>query len=399
MGGVTGARDGVVVAVDGGNSKTDVLVVDSGGTVLGRARGPGASPQTVGVPRALAALAALVEAALAGAGLPTERPYATHVSAYLAGLDLPEEEEILHRALVERDWAPSVAVGNDTFALLRAGTPDGVGVAVVCGAGINCVGVGPDGAVHRFPALGRVSGDWGGGLCLGEEALWWAARAEDGRGPDTALRAAVCAHFGAASVLEVVRRLHTGGLPAVRLHELCPVLFAVAAGGDAVARGVVDRLEDEVAVLGTVSLRRLGMTGGTPAVLLGGGVLTGVGEEVIAGIRRRCRVAAPGADVRVVQLPPVVGAALLGLDVLGAAPAAEARLRAAGHPFAGQPAASTKGSGSATMARTAEAAAPRTAASPPSTDGSTDTGDQAELSTRVPSSVVSGSASQGCSRA
>ena len=31
------------------------------------------------------------------------------------------------------------------------------------GAGINGVGVGPDGAVVRFPALGAVSGDWGGG--------------------------------------------------------------------------------------------------------------------------------------------------------------------------------------------------------------------------------------------
>ena len=54
-------------------------------------------------------------------------------------------------------------VDNDTFAVLRAGTERGWGVAVVCGAGINCVGVSPDGRHARFPALGTITGDWGGG--------------------------------------------------------------------------------------------------------------------------------------------------------------------------------------------------------------------------------------------
>ena len=53
-------------------------------------------------------------------------------------------------------------------------------MAVVCGAGINCVGMRPDGRTARFPALGRFSGDWGGGWALAEEALYHAARAADG---------------------------------------------------------------------------------------------------------------------------------------------------------------------------------------------------------------------------
>ena len=75
-----------------------------------------------------------------------------------------------------------MVVRNDTFAILRAGVEEPRGVAVVCGAGINCVGMRPDGRVARFPALGRVSGDWGGGGGLFEEAMWRGARAEDGRG-------------------------------------------------------------------------------------------------------------------------------------------------------------------------------------------------------------------------
>ena len=88
-------------------------------------------------------------------------------------------------------WAARTIVGNDTFAVLRAGTERGWGVAVVCGAGINCVGVAPDGRQARFPALGSITGDWGGGYDVGLAAVSAAARSEDGRGPRTSLEQAV----------------------------------------------------------------------------------------------------------------------------------------------------------------------------------------------------------------
>jgi N-acetylglucosamine kinase-like BadF-type ATPase len=212
--------------------------------------------------------------------------------------------------------------------LLRAGTTDGVGVAVVCGAGINCVGVAADGRVHRFPALGRISGDWGGGFHLGSEALWWAVRAADGRGPGTALLPAVVDHFGARDVFEVIERLHFESLPRAVVHELCPLLFRVAAEGDVVAGQVVERLIEEVVTMASVTIRRLDMINEAPVVVLGGGVLTGVESSVIEAIERQCVLTAPRAQVRVVDIAPVVGAALLGLDAIGADPAAKTRLRA-----------------------------------------------------------------------
>jgi N-acetylglucosamine kinase-like BadF-type ATPase len=252
-----------------------------------------------------------------------------HTSAYLAGLDFPREEAALHAALAARGWSDTLTVGNDTLALLRAGSSDGTGVAVVCGAGINAAGVGPDGRVHRFPALGKVSGDWGGGYRLGEEALWWAVRAEDGRGPGTALRAAVAGYYGAETLLEVVQGLHFGEIGTASLHGLCPLLFQVAAAGDQVAQEVVTRFVEEVGSLVAVILRRLRLTTSEPEIILGGGVLTGVGAPVIAEIERRCLKVAPRAVVSVVDVNPVVGAALFGLDALGAPASAKTALKAA----------------------------------------------------------------------
>jgi len=329
------ALPGAVLAVDAGNSKTDVALVAGDGSVLGTARGGGFRPPAVGAGAAVASLAGAVARAAEDAGLgtaPEGAPLVEHVSACLAGADLPREERELAARIDARGWGRTGRVANDTFAILRAGLPDDGsvrhGVAVVCGAGVNCVGVAGDGRTHRFPAVGRLSGDWGGGGGLAEEALWHAARAEDGRGGDTELARALPAHFGLPSMYALIEAFHLGDLPDGRRHELVPVLFAVAAGGDATARALVHRQADEIVAMAVVALDRLGLLGTPTPVLLGGGVAAArhplLHDRVLSLLAER----APRAAVRVVTAPPVLGAGLLALDHLRAGPAAHARLRA-----------------------------------------------------------------------
>ncbi|MER6945147.1 BadF/BadG/BcrA/BcrD ATPase family protein [Nonomuraea sp. NPDC000554] len=316
-----------VLALDGGNSKTDVLLVAADGTVLSQVRGPGASAQSVGVAASAAILDGLVQQAVRQVDPEARPPYVRHTAAYLAGVDFGREQEALTRALAELGWSEGITVDNDTFALLRAGTRRGHGVAVVCGAGINCVAVAPDGRTLRFPAIGRLSGDWGGGLFLGDETLWRAVRAEDGRGPDTALRPAVLAHFGVSTVAELVEQLHFGEVRRTRLQELNPQLLAIARAGDAVATKVVDRLAEEVVLLASAALRRLDLLDVPVDIVLGGGILAAGDQYLLDRIRTGCRQTAPKAETLVVDVPPAVGAALLGLQEIGAAAEVEDHLR------------------------------------------------------------------------
>ncbi|MFD8633898.1 N-acetylglucosamine kinase [Streptomyces sp. NPDC059533] len=320
-----------VLAIDAGNSKTDASLIAADGTVLGSGRSGGFQPPRSGVEAAVDVLGQAVSAAAEAAGLPAPgpgSPYAAQVSACLANADLPVEERRLTEAIGARGWGAATEVRNDTFAILRAGVEEPCGVAVVCGAGVNCVGMTPDGRTARFPALGRISGDWGGGGGLADEALWFAARAEDGRGGPTELARALPAHFGLASMRELIEALHLGGIPGGRRHELVPVLFAVAAGGDPVAVALVHRQADEVVTMATVALRRLELLDRDVPVVLGGGVLTArhpqLNDRVAEGLAER----APLARMHVITAPPVLGSALLGLDALGAPPPAHARLRA-----------------------------------------------------------------------
>jgi N-acetylglucosamine kinase-like BadF-type ATPase len=238
------------------------------------------------------------------------------------------EEERLAAALHARAWGASTQVRNDTFAVLRAGVTEPRGVAVVCGAGINCVGMRPEGRTARFPALGRVSGDWGGGWGLAEEALWHASRAEDGRGVPTALVRTLPGYFGLASMYALIEALHLEHIEPARRHELTPVLFATAADGDPVARSLVDRLAEEVATMATVALTRLDLLEEETPVVLGGGVLAARHPRLDDGVRDLLASLAPKAVPQVVTASPVLGAALLGLDRVGAGREVQERVRA-----------------------------------------------------------------------
>jgi N-acetylglucosamine kinase-like BadF-type ATPase len=327
-------NDGLVLAVDGGNSKTDVVLADRNGRTLSHVRGPGSSPHHLGVEGAVDLLDDLVQKAAAQAGVGDRGPVADLAEVYLAGVDFPSEKDAVTAEVARRGWAAEQVVDNDGFALMRAGTDAPDAVAVVCGAGINCVGVARDGRHARFASLGRISGDWGGGYELGDEALWWAARADDGRGPATVLTERVPEFFGLPDVPSVYESIHFGRLPHRRLIELAPTVLAASRDGDPVARSIVVRLADEVVAFARAALTRLAMLDMPTVVVLGGGVLTSRDEILLAEVETRLAAAAPRARCSVTEVSPVVGAALLGLDRVGASPEAKRTLRA-GLPLTG----------------------------------------------------------------
>jgi N-acetylglucosamine kinase-like BadF-type ATPase len=313
-----------VLAVDGGNSKTDLAVIGVDGTLIATARGPGSSHHHIGLAGTVEQLRTLFHEASGHSNGAIPR---LGVLA-LAGADQPEEETALQAAISVQDWAPRVIVRNDTFAVLRSGTDSPDGVAVVCGAGINCVGVAADGRVVRFASLGGVTGDWGGGSDVGMGALGAAVRAEDGRGPDTVLVDVMASHFGRADATAVALDVQANRISIWQLGEVTPAVFAAAADGDAQARLLMDRTADEVAAFVRAALTRLGMSRNEVPVVLGGSILRAGWSRLDARIDELVARDAPRARVVRTPYPPLVGAALLALDEIGAPAGAHDRLRA-----------------------------------------------------------------------
>lgn len=315
--------EGLAVAVDGGGTKTDAVALSIDGDIVDRRRGPGSSPHFEGLDASVRVVDELVRG-VAG----DER--VSQADLYLSGLDLPVEIEAYRAAVAVLEWAPPrLVVDNDLFALLRAGTEEPNAVAVVCGSGVNAMGVRADGAIVRFPSLGALSGDWGGGSGLGPEALWHAARDVDGRGPKTILTEMLAERLGAASVPALIEELHFGRRPYNDLTDVTPAIFEAAAAGDEVAIGLVERQADEVVAFVRAIVGRLGFASQGVPVVLGGSILTAGHELLDRRIDAGVHDVAGAARIVRLSAPPILGAALAALAHAGAGAAALARARAA----------------------------------------------------------------------
>ena len=103
-------------------------------------------------------------------------------------------------------------------------------------------------------------------------------------------------------------------------------MFAQAAN-DAAAAAIVERLAAEVVALARVALTRLGLAERPCEVVLGGGLLRAGDQRLQAAIAAGLKEVGDEIAVHTTDAPPVVGAALLGLDWLGSDDGAKDRAR------------------------------------------------------------------------
>ena len=244
-------RRGGVLAIDGGNSKTDVVLVGADGEVLGPRAGRA-------VPAAPGRAPTRPSAGLAprwSSGRRRGRLAATDRGATTSRRTWPtrtcrSSSEALDDAVAAHGWGASSAGRQRHLrrccapaSTSRAGSPWSAAPASTASASRRTA---RDRAVPRArPHLRRL----GRGRRLWQEAMWWAARAEDGRGPDTALRDGAAAHFGLASMADAdrggpPRRARRGAVP-----RADPGAVRRRRGGDAVAADVVRRQAEEIVAL------------------------------------------------------------------------------------------------------------------------------------------------------
>lgn len=318
----------LVLGVDGGNTKTIALVATCDGQIVGSGRGGNSDIYGAGSPEAaLAALDGAMSAALKAAGVEPAQLAAAAFS--LAGADWPEDFALLEAALRQRGFTRRLQVVNDGVGGLRAGSPDGYGVAVICGTG----------AATAARAPGRLwwTSYWQGpqgASQLGKKALHAVYRAELGLDPPTTLAARVLAHFGADTVEAVLHTMTRRGRDPAQLDahlgRLAPALLDEAAAGDAVAHALV---ADHGAALGDYALtaaRKVGLEREPFYLVLSGGVLRHPAPLLRDALIARVAASVPGVRPVVSRLEPAAGAVLLALDEAGHAvdEAVRERLRA-----------------------------------------------------------------------
>ena len=256
------------VGIDGGGTRATAVVTDGRGAELARVEGE-AGLVLAGDPAAGApALGALVARALAAAGA---EPPAAVLCCALAGAGREEQARPLAAALERLAVARRIRVATDAEAAFHDAFGNGPGILLIAGTGSIAWGRGEDGRTARVGGWGHLLGDEGSGYALGLGALRAAARAHDGRGPETRLLRRVLEHTGLDSPEALIAWAATASKAAIA--ALAPLVASAAAEGDAVARTLVDEAARELAGHAAALHRRLGPWSAPPPIALAGGLL------------------------------------------------------------------------------------------------------------------------------
>ena len=303
----------VVVGIDGGGSKTRVVVADETGRVLGSVDGPASAVRPGAVEHSADVIVACVRDALAHAGLEHVVPRVCYVG--VAGVGREPEREALWQALVAREAAEDVAVHPDAQIALDDAFGEGAGILLVAGTGSIAYGRAPDGSFQRAGGWGPVIGDEGSGAWLGRRALNVAAASADGREPETALVGALLTAIGADDPSAMIGWA-AAATPA-HFASLAPAVLRVAADGDLRANTLVSLAVEELVVHVRTLGRRLFVDerAAIPLALAGGLLVRGA--PMRRRLEQRLRSAVPGAQLRQDDVEPARGAVRGALRLLG----------------------------------------------------------------------------------
>ena len=234
------------LGVDGGQSSTTVLIGDESGRVLGAGEaGPcNHAGAAEGRARFERAVSEGLQAACARAGL--DPATVRFESACLGMSGGPEDKQAI---LAQTLRVGHLIVTHDAGIALSGATATGQGIATIAGTGSIAFGRNAEGRTVRAGGWGYIFGDEGSGFDIARQALRAALRMEEGWGPPTSLRQALLDATGLRNANEVLHLFYTSEWHRSRVALLAELADAAAAGGDAVAMGILNGAAVALAIL------------------------------------------------------------------------------------------------------------------------------------------------------
>ena len=252
-----------VIGIDAGGTKTVGLLADEDGNITTKARGGGANMVVHGELAVEKVLYQIIED-LDGPG-----PIAA-ICLGMAGVDRPEEKELMHGVLRRLGMRQAVHIVPDALVALVAGAPEGVGIAVVAGTGSIAYGIDPAGKTARSGGWGYLLGDEGSAFWLGHAAIRQGVRAADGRGPATTLFDRVAEKLDLDVPDGLVKWFYDQKLSRHRVADLASVVEEAANDGDDAASSRLAQAAQHLARAGRSVARQLEFENPFPFVPAGG---------------------------------------------------------------------------------------------------------------------------------
>jgi N-acetylglucosamine kinase-like BadF-type ATPase len=304
-----------ILGIDGGGTKTHAAIVDQSGRLCGAGRAGPSNYDDVGVAAARENMLRSVEQARAQAHLGA-MPFDA-VFLGMAGVVSPTDRAAIRQIARDLDLASAdrIGVDHDCRAALAGALSGRAGIILIAGTGSSCFGVNRAGQSWRAGGWGQLISDEGSGYWLGVQALHAAVRAYDGRGPSTVLLERIREQLALADMNDIMHRLYVDGMGRAEIAALAPLVVSAAREMDAVAAQLIHQGAGDLADCVLAVARRLGMDDRPCELGLVGGVFQ-ARDVVVPALQSALLRSLPECRIAARELPPVLGACLLGLQLL-----------------------------------------------------------------------------------
>jgi len=308
----------ILVGMDGGSTKTRLIVSDSTGHVLGRAAGGPSNCGLFEMSRLVDNFDGMFEEAARQSG--TQVLDVVYLGS--AGVNRASDFSTLE-AIIRKTSSVSlgkVCVDTDAMIGLAGGLCRDSGVVLIAGTGSVCFGRSPLGKTWQTGGREYLVDDRGSAYRIALEGLIAAVRSADRRGQVTALEGTFFELLGISTPSEIVSRLHYPRaaetlVDKTYLAGLAPYVFSCALSGDGVASAIIDREVNELIHMVDVVVRQLEWTESEVPLVLIGSVANR--PEIRQTIASRLRQINPTLRILDPILSPEGGALLLAAKLAG----------------------------------------------------------------------------------
>lgn len=306
----------LVLGVDGGGSKTQALLADEDGYILGRGSSGPSNFYSAGRQASQQAVLAAVQSAFQQAGIPQQK--VAVICLGLGGVDRPEERSQVTAWLAEQALADHCYVDNDVFLLLWCGGMQGWGAGLIAGTGSIAVGRNQSGETVRAGGWGHLIGDEGSGYAIGLAALQAAARCADGRGEHTRLLDDILSSWNLSQPSDLIPVIYGPVENRIaKIAHLAELVKVAAETGDPVANRIESQAADDLAIALQAVIARLGIAGSVPTAF-GGSVLVH-NQRIAHTVRERLAKNGIAIEPMITAVCPAEGAVSMALNYLKSA--------------------------------------------------------------------------------
>jgi N-acetylglucosamine kinase-like BadF-type ATPase len=299
-----------VLGFDGGATKTDCVVVDTGKTVRGQGRSGPANPMRVGFGGALAAVSEAGRLALQNAKVPLEE--VAGLCAGLAGTGQVEAARKMKRLLSEEYSGRAVHVCTDLDLTLEA-TGEGPAIVLVAGTGSAAVGRDAEGRIARVGGHGALLSDEGSAYDIGKRAAIAELREFDRNGVITTFGAKILKELSVDDWQEFIMRVYA--VPDEVFPRIFPVVARAADEGDSGARELLQMAAADLAWLVNDLVDRLSLRTQKFLLVKSGGMVNRC-QYLDERLDQRLRDVAPQAQFGALAMTAAEAAARIALRMV-----------------------------------------------------------------------------------